>query len=484
MLKRLFANPVTPRLLGAFTLWILSATLIFPHLDYPRAIVFDETYFIPTTQKYLHGIFFLEPHPPLAKLLIALGQKWYSPHQPANEFLTVEKIDRDWSADTDITGYRVMSAMFGTLVAPTVFLVLGILLGRALPAFALALPVAFDNALIVQSRAGLQDSFLLFFCFAAVLNFAIVNRKLDWSFRALGVLSALWGILSASAGGVKLTGLFVVGLAGFYGLRLLWARQIRRAIVFGLVFGAMLAATYLSYWAIHFSIARQIIGTQDYGITEEHRQILNGEKTVDPFTRFVIQMQDAVAYQHRYEAGVPRLDLSKPDEIGSPWYVWPLGGRAINYRWETPDGQGYRYIYLMGNPVTWLVSLLGVVFATALVLVDWLLRILPAERRHWLYAFVLLYWAYMIPMMFIERVMYLYHYFPPLVTGVILFALAGRQAQTISLNVKRIALVGLVVLVIIAFWHYKPLTYYELITGPEFRQRILFPVWDLRCVGC
>jgi dolichyl-phosphate-mannose--protein O-mannosyl transferase len=138
----------------------------------------------------------------------------------------------------------------------------------------------------------------------------------------------------------------------------------------------------------------------------------------------------------------------------------------------------------MGNPVTWLVSLLGVVFATALVLVDWLLRILPAERRHWLYAFVLLYWAYMIPMMFIERVMYLYHYFPPLVTGVILFALAGRQAQTISLNVKRIALVGLVVLVIIAFWHYKPLTYYELITGPEFRQRILFPVWDLRCVGC
>jgi dolichyl-phosphate-mannose--protein O-mannosyl transferase len=472
------------RLVACFILMFISALLILPNLGYPRAIIFDETYFIPTSQKYLNGVFFLEPHPPLAKLLIAFGQHLYAPDQPANDFTTVEKIERDWPSDVDITGYRIMPAFFGILVPVVVFLILGGMLGSDWVAFAFALVIAFDNMLIVQSRAGLQDSILIFFCLASILGFVTTNRKLDWHWGALIALAAIWGVLTGAAASVKLTGLFVVVLAAIYGLRLLWARQIRRMIVFGFVFGVMFAVTYLGLWAVHFSIARQIIGTQDYGISETHKQILNGEWNPDPLTRFVIQMQDAVAYQHRYEAGVPKLDLTKPDEIGSPWYWWPFGGRTINYRWETPDGKSYRYIYLMSNPITALVSLLGVLLGTALVASDLLFRFLPAERRSWLYILVALYWAYMIPMMFIERVMYLYHYMPPLVIGTFLFALVLLAAKTLGQNFKRGVLVAIVLLAIVAFWVYKPLTYYEPLTGTEFQQRNIWPAWDLRCVGC
>jgi len=484
MIKSFLAHRWARHIIGCVILLGISASLILPNLGSPRAIIFDETYFIPTTQKYLNGVFFLEPHPPLAKLLIALGERLYQPNQSPDQFITVEKVDKDWSAEWDITGYRIAPAIFGIVIPALVFLILCIVLENKLTAFLLTLPILFDNAIIAQSRAALIDSFLIVFCLASVLVFVYVSRRVDWRFRALIVWSVLWGAMAGSAASVKLTGLFILLLVGLYGLKLLWSHQVRRGLIVGIFFSLAFGITYLGTWAIHFSIAQRIIGSQDYGISATHRQILAGEITVDPLTRFVVQMQDAIDYQRRYEAGVPKLDLTKPDEIGSPWYWWLVGGRAIDYRWETSGNGAYGYVYLMGNPATGLISLLGVVFATAALVADLIFGFLPTGRRQWLYSFVLLYWGYMIPIMFIERVMYLYHYLPPLIIGVILFALVFREAKRIPLFVRRGGLVLVLLLVIVAFFVYKPLTYNEPLTGPEFRQRNIWPAWDLRCVGC
>jgi len=78
----------------------------------------------------------------------------------------------------------------------------------------------------------------------------------------------------------------------------------------------------------------------------------------------------------------------------------------------------------------------------------------------------------------------LYHYMPPLVIGTFLFALVLLAAKTLGQNFKRGVLVAIVLLAIVAFWAYKPLTYYEPLTGTEFQQRNIWPAWDLRCVGC
>ena len=472
-----FQNRLLRRVSAVWLLFALSALLILPNLGYPRAIIFDETYFIPTTQRYLNNVFFQESHPPLAKLLITLGQVLVHPESRPNDFSGVEKINRELPADQDMTGYRLMPALFGLLTPLLVFLILGAILHREVYAFVIALFVAFDNALIVQARAALIDSFLLVFCLAAILLFVRMVKR-----GGLGT-AALWGVVIGCAASVKLTGLFVLVLFGAYLARLVFAHRFRQTILTALVFASAFAVTFLGVWQIHFSIASKL-GANDYGISEEHRRILQGIDTPDPFTRFAVQFRDALEYQQRYEAGVPKLDLSKPDEIGSPWYLWLVGGRAIDYRWETPDGTFYRYIYLLGNPITWLVSLIGVIAGTALVLSDLLFRFLRAGNRLWLYVLVLLYWSYMIPMFIIPRVMYLYHYFPPMLIGVMLFGIVLWQAQTLTPNLKRDTMVVALILLVFMFWVYKPLTYYDPLTREQFQQRNIFPAWDLRCVGC
>ncbi len=484
-LRALFDRALVRRLVSCLILFGVSSALILPNLGYPRAIIFDETYYITHAQKYLNGIFFLESHPPLGKLLIAAGERWLHPDAPADEFVNVQKIDRSWPADLDITGYRLMSAFFGILNPVLVFMILTLMLGKELYALAIALFVALDNALIVQSRAGMLDSFLIFFCLASFLVFVFLARKPVPRLGPFLFLTALWGILQACAANVKLSGTVVLVLVVAYAVQLLQLHQTRRFILLGVVFILFFAITYLGLWQVHFAVARQVNPGNDYGITDAHWNILIGADHSDPLTRFVIQFKDALAYHLNGSFNVGKLDLANPNEIGSPWYWWLVGGRAIDYRWETLDGGAhYQYVYLLGNPVTWLVSLLGVLVGTALVLSDLLFRFLRSERRRWLYMLVLLYWAYMIPMALATRVTYLYHYLLPLILGVMLFGIVLWQATLLSTEVKRNILIGGLALLMLAFWVYKPLTYSEPLTRQQFQQLNIFPLWYLRCVGC
>ena len=477
-------TPFARRVASCLVIFITSTLLILPNLSYPRLTIFDEVYFIPAAQKYLNHVFFLEPHPPLGKLLIAAGQYWLHPDAPSNSVVDSDKMDKDWDSNEDILGYRLVPAFLGILNPLLIFLILAIALRRNEYAFVLGMGVAFDNALLIQSRAALLDSSLLFFCLASVFAFLYQNHRLNrpvWKFL---LISAIWGAVAACAANVKLTGLFVLILVPVLVVRLLRIRQFARTLLCLLVFGIVFAGVFLGLWQIHFSIATQM-GNNNYGASEEYLKILSGDNQPDALTRFVIEMRDAFDFQRRYESGVPKLDLGKPDEIGSPWYWWPFGGRAISYRWETPDnGVSYRYSYLIGNPVTWLVSLLGVLFGTAIIMGDLLFRFIPQGHRFWLYLFAALYWAYMVPMMFITRVMYLYHYFPPLTMGVVLFGVVLWEAQTLPIVVKRSILILVLIAGIIAYWIYSPFTYFQLITPQEFMLRNIWSGWDMRCAGC
>ncbi|MBV8451871.1 MAG: phospholipid carrier-dependent glycosyltransferase, partial [Deltaproteobacteria bacterium] len=51
----------------------VAAALRFWHLGHPAEIVFDEVHFVGQARHYIHGEPFLDPHPPIAKLLIAAG---------------------------------------------------------------------------------------------------------------------------------------------------------------------------------------------------------------------------------------------------------------------------------------------------------------------------------------------------------------------------------------------------------------------------
>jgi dolichyl-phosphate-mannose--protein O-mannosyl transferase len=240
---------------------------------------------------------------------------------------------------------------------------------------------------------------------------------------------------------------------------------------------------FISVWQIHFSLLRFPPYSFNEPITEAHVKVIEGIGHPDPFQKFWIEVTDAYRYMFAYHQNVPALDLSKPDEIGSPWYFWPFGGRAIAYRWESGSGH-LKIIYFVGNPVTWLISLLGVVGASAAVIADALFKFLTPVQRQKLYPFVCLYWIYMFSMPLISRVMYLYHYLPPLIIGMILFGILFVEIPSIPQKAKPTILFVTILCIVIAFWIYSPFTYYNEISSAYFNRLNIWPAWDLQCPDC
>jgi len=466
-----------------YVLWILTTGLIFYRLGTPQAIVFDETYFIPSAQKYLNGVFFLENHPPLGKLLIAAGEEIYSRGQTRPDFIDVEKIQQSWPDDFDITGFRVAAALFGTFIPLFLFLIIDKLINDHWLSFGFALLLSIDTAFLMQARIAMLDVFLLFFIFLSVLLFLYLfqNDKVDGKFIFLfGIL----GLVSACSANIKDTGLIVLVLPALLLLKFL-IRKEPKVILAGGVYVAVFLVVYLAIWDIHFTIAKEIIDNRDYEISETYREILTGNRqNITWVEKFTVQLSEAFRYHVKYNKGVPPLKLGNPEEIGSPWYYWPLGGDAINYRWETPDGINYRYSYLLGNPVTWLISLLGVILGTSTVISNLFFKFLPKTGlRTSLYLFVALYWCYIIPFWFIRRVMYLYHYLPAMILGLIIMALLLNFYVQNKFRIKLGILLVMVISVIILFFFLNPFIYYEPLSHAAFNLRNIWPLWQLKWVG-
>lgn len=467
-----------------YVLWILTAGLIFFKLGYPQALIFDETYFIPSAQKYLNGVFFQENHPPLGKLLIAAGEAIYSRGQIRPDFITVEKIKQSWPSNFDITGFRVAPAFFGTFIPLFLFLILDKLVGDRWLSFGFAVLLALDTAFLMQARIAMLDVFLLFFIFSSILLFVHLFQK-DRVDGKYFILLCILGLTSACSANIKDTGLIVLILPVILALKFLILKKPKTILLAGGIFAGIFMLVYLSLWDIHFTVADTIVENRDYGISEIHREILSGEQQNIPwFKKFVIQLSDAIHFSVNYNKGVPSLKLGSPNEIGSPWYYWPLGGDAINYRWETPDGKSYRISYLVGNLATWLISLLGVILGTSTVISNLIFRFLPKTGfRTSLYIFVALYWCYIIPFWFIKRVMYLYHYLPALIFGLIIMALLINVFVQNRFKLKMGIVLAMIVAVVIFFLLLNPFVYYQPLTHAAFNIRNFWPLWQLKWVG-
>jgi dolichyl-phosphate-mannose--protein O-mannosyl transferase len=464
-------------------LWVLGLFLYLTNNDYPPAIVFDETYLIPNAQSYLNGVFFQDSHPPLGRLFIALGQFIRHPQGPSDEFVNVSKIEQDWPRDVDISGYRLFPALFGTINPLIAFGIVLILTRNEWVALFSGLALLLDNALITQSRYALTDSILIAFCLGAILCFVWLQSRQSPPGHRDRIIWLLFGLFAGAAFMVKFTGLFVLVVVPFYLYKLWQAGKMGRSFEFLILAGLAFLVVFVSVWEIHFSLLRTPPRSFSQPITEEHVKIIEGISHPNPLQKTWIEVTDAYQYMLAYHRNVPVLDLSKPDEIGSPWYFWPFGGRAIAYRWESGSGQ-LKIIYLIGNPVTWLISLLGVIGASATVIADLLFKFLNPAQRQRLYPFVCLYWIYMISVMLISRVMYLYHYLPPLVLGIILFGILFVDVLSIPQKVKPRILFVSIICIALAFYLYSPFTYYTEISSEHFHQLDVWPAWDLQCPNC
>jgi dolichyl-phosphate-mannose--protein O-mannosyl transferase len=253
------------------------------------------------------------------------------------------------------------------------------------------------------------------------------------------------------------------------------------------------AVVFCGIWYTHFALGTTVNPSLPdngyYQASAEYRQILTEGRTRS-LGSFTVMLRDSLKFTSHYAGGVPRLDLCKKDENGSPFYFWPLGARSINFRWETPDGNEYRYLYLQVNPVSWWVSFASVLLGIILLVAPLFSPPRAPLRHHFLLAtFVVLYVSYMAAISRLGRVMYLYHYFPPLlfsfvILGIVFLELERFWKWEFTASGKRMGLLVFGLLVFVAFQFYRPLTYYQPLTDDQFKRRAIFPLWELTCVKC
>jgi hypothetical protein len=250
---------------------------------------------------------------------------------------------------------------------------------------------------------------------------------------------------------------------------------------------------FVSVWQTHFALGKRIVPELNdngyYQASPQYKQIL-AKKTSGSIWNFPVMIRDSMKYVTYYNKGVPRLDLCKPDENGSPFYFWPFGARSINYRWENVSEGVYRYLFLQSNPVAWGLGLLGVIFAFVLLAGSVLI---PSKEkipnRFLLTVFLGMYASYMIAISTLHRVMYLYHYFTPLLFSFILFGLVASSItqigkHKITENARVLALTFIGLLIFASYQFYRPFSYYEPISDKAVEARAIVPLWELSCVRC
>ncbi len=144
-------------------LTVLAAFVRLWKLGQPSSVVFDEVHFGGFASKYIKQKFFMDVHPPLAKMMIALSG-WLAGFDGEFDFKDIGK-EYLIGEHTPVpyVAMRGLCALLGLATVPLAYLTLRGLSLRPTTALVGSTMVLFENALMTQSRYILLDSHLVFF---------------------------------------------------------------------------------------------------------------------------------------------------------------------------------------------------------------------------------------------------------------------------------------------------------------------------------
>jgi Gpi18-like mannosyltransferase/4-amino-4-deoxy-L-arabinose transferase-like glycosyltransferase len=356
------AEPRTPPLpwarldtaiIGA--LLAVAAATRFWHLGHPNQIVFDEVHFVAEQARhYLHGEPFLDPHPPLAKLIIALGIMIFGDHA--------------WA-------WRTGNAILGTLLVGVTYL-LGRRMMRSRMAGAFAAgAILLDGMYLVDSRVAVIDivyltfaaiSYALFFRFVDAKDLLSRRRVMPWIGLALGLCVASKLYIPA------VTFLLVVGFMIYVLARDLRSdpQRDKRIIAAVALVGGVASFAYIAVFLPKYYLGwwGGIADLFDY-----YKQVIWYEKSVSSAT-------------HPY---------------ASPWWSWPLMLRPIAYWQNFPKSGKVATVWGGGNPALWWAGLTAITITA----------VQAFERPNLARSFLVIgYLGYLIIWVPIGRTLFLYHY--------------------------------------------------------------------------
>jgi dolichyl-phosphate-mannose-protein mannosyltransferase len=366
-----------------------------------------------------------------------------------------------------------------------------------------------ENILITESRYILCDSFLFFFStltifFSSVANYYCTPLSGIWL-----VNLALCGISLGAAVSVKFTALGLFGsilVQQFLDL-LQRANRNYRTIISDILlrFSLILipcGILFVIFFLIHFWLL-PYPGDGDAFMSAAFRARLvfpDGTKQPDYAEETPLGIIDSffelISTMHAVNIG---LKATHPYQ--SYWYEWPvLVGKPVLY-WQKEQ----TWVYCMGNPVSWIVVVIAVVFFIYWTLqqaVKKFLAILKADRtgkrpNHsvWDYVFAKYWWrglflltsylGNLLPFAMIPRATWNYHYIPALLVGFMLvgivlemlldyYKISKRES---SEGFFRFIFVALVVFVTASFLYYAPWTYGFPLPQPKLMDRFLLKSW-------
>ncbi|MBI4973285.1 phospholipid carrier-dependent glycosyltransferase [Candidatus Roizmanbacteria bacterium] len=469
---------------------LVSYFTYFRNYQYPAKLFWDENYHIASAQKYLKGVFFMEPHPPLGKLFIALGEYLIHPNSEINtqSFLTTDYI-KGVPKGYSFSGVRFFPTLLATLSAVLIYLILYTLSGRPILSFLFTSLYLFENAIIVHSRGAMLEPIQMFFVLLFILFFIYFVNKINASFRAtprdpkndiLGIPAyIILGLLYGLAVSVKLNsvplGILLIILLGkeyYRPTHPFPSREGIRGVCFkSSVFILSALSIFVGVYYIHIYLGKSVLDKKYIGAPGQNKTL-----------------RKQLEYIAHYEKGVPKYDVCKVGENGSLPVTWPFGNKSINYRWEK-SGMGVRYLYLQGNPTIWLLGLGGLFFSVNLIVSVLFFKTKIANKRLYFFitTFFILYVTYMASMLMVERVLYLYHYFIPLIFSLILSFLMFLYLFEEGLKKKDIKVItiitAIIIIIVITFLFFSPLTYYQPLTYAQFELRNWFSFWGLKPVN-
>ncbi|CAG8628482.1 15524_t:CDS:10, partial [Cetraspora pellucida] len=256
-------------------------------LDHPSSAVFDEMHFETLASQYIRGDFFIDTHPPLAKLLITLAA-----------FLGGYDGILDAVNKNDFAGskypyvmMRLIPGILGVLVIPISYLTIKLSGFSTTAAFLVSALLIFENGLVTQSRLILLDSPLIAStAFTTLMWIKFHNEQKRpfkfWWWFWLGMTGVGLGLTIS----IKWVGFFTIMFIVLLTIKELWdllgdlhlpatrwAKHFLSRILCLLVIPMIL---YMVVFAIHFSMIENN-GDDSVSMSPEFRHTLNGHDIND-----------------------------------------------------------------------------------------------------------------------------------------------------------------------------------------------------------
>ena len=348
-----------------------------------NSMYFDEIYHGRTAFEHIRNIKPYETtHPPLGKLIIAIGIKIFGMNP---------------------IGWRFMGTLCGILMLILLYIFLKNMFGKTVIAACGTLLFAFDFMHYVQTRIATIDSYSVFFI---ILMYYFMYRyitepydaPLKKTFLPLFLCGLFFGIGSAAKwtsiyAGAGLLVLYIINIVLRMKSGSMSVRDLVKTLLFSVPTFIIIPIVIYCLSYIPYGLAR--------GMTIKDGLLWNSE--------FYKIIWDNQVHMFTYHA-----DLEATHPYGSPWWQWIFNIRPILYHLKYDVGENMRSsISAFGNPVVWWGGLLAI---GAMV---WDMIKYRSGK-----AFVIIvgYLAALLPWVIISRVVFVYHYFP--CTIFLVFALA------------------------------------------------------------